>query len=212
MKKLSLEQLSYIIGFLHSDGHLYEGTRNRGKISIELNVQDKDILIKIQSLLGGSIRERKRTTNFGYNHSAILEIFLLKIRTYLKSKGLIAGKKSEIVFIPSKLSVKHYLRGYLDGDGSIGITGNKEPFISITTKSDLLKSQIISLLEKKFKVIKNLNRNKRDNIYNITVKNETALKFGKMLYSKASIYMDRKYSLYIKISEWKRTKKVGNKH
>jgi len=212
MEKLSLEQTSYLIGFLHSDGHLYETTRNRGKVSIELNIKDIDILYKIQSLIGGKIKERKRTTNFGYNHSCILEIHSLEIRNFLKKKGLMVGKKSDIVSIPKKLSIKHYLRGYVDGDGSIGLTGSNEPFISIVTRSEVLKNQILQYLFKKFQLIKNLNRNQRDNIYNITIKNENALKFSKILYNKSSIYMNRKYNSYIKISQWKRTKKIGNKH
>lgn len=212
MEKLSLEQISYLIGFLHSDGHLYETTRNRGNVSIELNIKDIDILYKIQSLIGGKIHQRKRITNFGYNHSAVLKVHSLETRNFLKKKGLIAGKKSDIVSIPDRLSIKHYLRGFIDGDGSIGFTGNNEPFISIVTKSEVLKNQILQYLFKKFQLVKNLNRNKRDNIYNITIKNENALKFSRILYNKSEIYMNRKYNSYILISQWKRTKKIGNKY
>lgn len=212
MSRLSKEQISYLIGFLHSDGHLYENTRNRGKISVELNINDIDILTKIKNLIGGKIRERKRNTNFGFNHSAIIEIYSLEIRNFLKKKGMIIGKKSEIVSIPKNISVRHYLRGFVDGDGSIGITGNKEPFVSIVTKSEELKKQILKFLFKKLNLIKNLNRNKRDNIYNITIKNENALKFLNLLYKDSSIHMNRKYESYKKISQWKRTKKIGNRH
>jgi hypothetical protein len=212
MEKLSREQLSYIIGFLHSDGHLYETTRNRGKISIELNIRDMDILLKLQSLIGGKLRKRKRTTNFGYIHSCILEVHSLETRSKLKKSGLIVGSKCERVFIPEKLSVRHYLRGFVDGDGSIGFTGNEEPFISIVTKSETLKNQILDLFQRRFHTIKKLSRNKRDNIYNIIIKNENALKFGKLLYYKSSLYLNRKYKSYTKISKWIRTKNIGNKH
>jgi sporulation protein YlmC with PRC-barrel domain len=209
---LSLGQLSYIIGFLHSDGHLYETSRNRGKLSIELNKKDIDILVKLQNLIGGTIRERERATNFGYIQSVILTIHSFKIRTYLKKNGLIAGKKSSIVSIPNKLSITNYLRGFVDGDGSIGTTGNKEPFVSIVTSSEMLKDQICNFLGKKLGLIKALNRNKRDKVYNIVIKNENAIKFCRLLYYKSTIHMNRKYDSYKLLLNWKRTKKVGNKH
>lgn len=205
--KLTKEQISYIIGFLHSDGHLYENTRNRGKISIELNEKDKDILIKIQKLIGGKISTRSRVTNFGPNTSVMLSIYSKNLRDYLKSQGMIAGKKSDIVQIPENLSQKDYLRGFVDGDGSIGITGNNEPFISIVTKSEKLKEQVLFFLELNFQIKKKLNRNKRDNIYNIVVKNESAQKFCNTMYDNSSISLDRKFNLYKDIMLWKRTKK-----
>lgn len=210
--KLSKEQLSYLIGFLHADGNLYETTRNRGKLSIEINEKDKDIIDKIQILIGGTISQRNRTTNFGKNRSVVLTQCSLKIRRFLKEKGMIAGKKHLLISAPRKLSFIHYLRGYFDGDGSIGFTGANEPFISFVISSEELKLQVLNFLKKKIGIVKKVNRNKRDNVYNIVVKNEAAVCLGKLMYKKASIFLDRKKAKFDLLLKWKRTKKVGNRH
>ncbi|MCU7822530.1 hypothetical protein [Kitasatospora sp. DSM 101779] len=34
---------AYMFGFLQADGHLYAGTRNRGRISVELSARDSPL-------------------------------------------------------------------------------------------------------------------------------------------------------------------------
>ena len=36
--------LSYLYGFLQADGNLYEQSRNRGKLSIEISKRDENII------------------------------------------------------------------------------------------------------------------------------------------------------------------------
>jgi hypothetical protein len=38
---------SYLIGLLQTDGNVYETTRNRGRITLELSEKDCDIIEKI---------------------------------------------------------------------------------------------------------------------------------------------------------------------
>ena len=35
---------AYLFGFIQTDGHLYNNTRDRGRLSIEIHKQDEDIL------------------------------------------------------------------------------------------------------------------------------------------------------------------------
>ncbi len=211
MKELTLDELSYIMGFLHTDGSLYETTRNRGRVYIELKSSDLDILEKIQKLLGGIITFRSRVTNFGSITTATLSVYLLETRNFLKRHGMIAGKKSDIVYMPDHLSITDYLRGVIDGNGSIGFNGNGTPYLSVVVCSEQLKNQILEFLDSYLDIRKNINRNKRDNVYNIMVTNENAVKFAELLYKDKKLYMNRKYNQYLKISEWVRTKKVGNR-
>lgn len=209
MKKFSGEELSYFLGFLLSDGNLYEQSRNRGKLSIEISNKDIDILIKFQKIFGGVIKERQRNTNFKQGYvSNILCICNKELRDLVKTYGMIVGKKGDNVQINSNLILHHTIRGFCDGDGAIGITGNGFPFLSICTKSDKLKTQILNYFYTITGKRKNINRNKRDNIYNIVVYKEDAILIAKSLYLNATIFLDRKYIEYQRIKKWHRPKSM----
>lgn len=62
---------SYIYGLLLADGNIYlskdarRAVDNRGKVSLEVNSKDKDIILKLFQLIPNSyLRERTRDTNF----------------------------------------------------------------------------------------------------------------------------------------------------
>ena len=66
---------------------------------------------------------------------------------------------------------------------------------------------------KEFGIIKICNKNKRDDCYNITVKNEDAITLGNFLYGDSHLYLDRKYQKYQENLSWKRTKnKITRKY
>lgn len=68
---------------------MYLSTRNRGKVILEVNNKDADIIEKLYSEIpNSSIRERIRNTNFkvGY-HSKIFSNTRLEFRQRLISQG-----------------------------------------------------------------------------------------------------------------------------
>lgn len=169
--------LSYFIGFVMADGTFQEGSRNRGKIVIEIKREDEQLLKDISNILpcNSYIRYRERTTNFKENHkSALLSIYNYDFRQFVK-QYIPLGKKSDITYIPKDVSISDFLRGFIDGDGSIGFTVNDAPFVSIITLSEQFKQDYLDFLEREFGIVKHLNRNKRDNVYNIVVFNEDAI-------------------------------------
>ena len=206
---------SYIFGFLIADGSLLLYSRNRGRISIELNKKDSDIIYKIANFLPNSkIRFRKRNTNFKNNYETIiLANFQKNVRDKFINAGFPISEKTNYATIPKeKFSESDFWRGVFDGDGSIGFTNNEEPFISLITASDSLKQELCDLLLTKFNIHKNVNRNKRDNVYNVTLKNEDAIKFCDFLYNNAQIFLQRKFDNYNAMKKWKRKKKKQTKN
>ena len=201
---------SYLFGLILTDGSVYLTTRNRGKITIELQRSDIELLEKIQQNIPESIISiRKRNTNFkeGYE-SATWANYRLSFRTQMFNWGLPKHDKSTIGTIPNtNYSKSDFWRGVYDGNGSIGFTKQNEPFISLATASGLLKDELCKLLFDKFNIRKNVNPNNRDHIYNIVLKNEDAIEFCNFLYDNATIYLQRKYDNYQQIRTWKRTKK-----
>jgi hypothetical protein len=217
METIDFKFMSYLIGLLQTDGHFSENTRNRGRISLELSIKDKDIIDKIVGYLpvNYSIKLRTRNTNFKTQAQSItLNIFDLKFRNTAKEWGLFPGKKSDSINVPavSELDKLMYIRGLYDGDGSLGMTAEGFPFLSIVTKSEPLKDFLIKFIQETTGKTKNVNRNKRDNIYNICVYKEDAQKMCSKIYSNGiDIAIARKKELADLIISWERvddTKKV----
>ena len=200
----------YIYGLLLSDGTLALYERNRGRVSIEVSSKDADIIEKINlQISNGAIHYRTRKTNFSEEyHSVVYYNHHKEFRDELIKRGFPVGGKCEIAQPPNDdYSEKEFWRGYIDGDGSIGFIKDGSPYISIVTKSDVICSSFLNFLKRKLGIIKILSKNKRDNCYNIIIKNEDAVELSKILYENAEIYLNRKYQKYLEIQNWKRTKK-----
>lgn len=209
LELLTPEQKSYLIGFLQGDGHHSESTRNRGKISIEISDRDIDILDKLEEILSSYIKvsrsHRTRKTNFSECASLCsLTLFDWAFRIEIK-EFVPVGKKSEIIKPPNtEYNDKHYIRGLIDADGSLGFKKTGEPFLSLVTSSESIKEYIVDSIKKVIGVEKRLNRNKRDNVYNIGVGNEDAMLYSEWLYEDATIFLNRKRDKYKEIQKWVR--------
>lgn len=197
------ESESYIYGLLITDGSLYLSTRNRGRVTLEVNEKDKDIVEKLYNEIPNSkIKERTRNTNFKNEYSTkIFSNSRLEFREKLISQGFPVKDKTLVASIPSiNFNKYHFWRGVIDGDGSLGITSNNIPFISLVTKSENLKNEYLNFLFTELGVIKNINRNKRDDVYNIYLSGNNAIKLIKILYiDNPGIYLDRKYNKALEI-------------
>ena len=88
--------------------------------------------------------------------------------------------KTEQLSLPIEYSEPDFWRGVIDGDGSIGLKNvEQQPFLSLATKSELLKEGFCDYIHKLTGFRPNVNRNKRDNIFNETKANETHYIVGK---------------------------------
>lgn len=207
---LKLPAHSYFFGFAQADGTLREFSRNRGYLEIEVSKKDKDILQLFKRLFpfSSSIKRRIRDTNLKKNYeSNSLRIFHKEFRDELSKLGFSPGKKFLNTFPPkSSFSERDYIRGLVDGDGSIGIDKRGFPFVSITVKSEALKNYICGVIKKIIGEDKKIMRNQRDNAYNIILTREKAQKFVKYLYYSGCISLKRKLRKVKEILRWKRPK------
>lgn len=205
---MTIENKSYLFGLLTSDGNLYLQSRNRGKISFELKTSDEELLYKIQKVVeNGTLSSRTRDTNFKKSYtSSVYSNSMQEFRQIFIDMGLPLKNKAETCGLPkTEYSQRDFWRGVLDGDGSIGIIADGSPFISLVTKSEDLKNAYCDLLLKKLGLRKSLNRNKRDNVYNIIIKNEYAVELAKYLYSENDeLFLERKFKKSMEMQEWKR--------
>lgn len=97
-----------------------------------------------------------------------------------------------------KFSRIDYFRGLIDGDGSLGLTSQGFPFLSLVTSSSHIAIEYLELIKQVTGKVKNSNRNTRDNIYNIVVYKEDAQLIVRHLYYTDCLALSRKL---IKASE-----------
>lgn len=199
------EKESYIYGLLITDGSIYLTTRNRGKVVLEISKRDEDIVDKlINEIPNSTKRERTRSTNFSKEYSSVsFNNHRLEFRTWLFECGYPKEDKTNNASIPSvDFSETDFWRGVIDGDGSLGITSKNIPFVSLVTKSESLKNEYLDFIEKKLGIVKRINRNKRDKVYNICVTRDSATKLAKLLYEDCNGFcLKRKYSKFLEIIE-----------
>ena len=205
----TIKLYSYLYGLFGTDGWI---RFNNKKEIYELNIEliDKPILEKIKKELNNcSLSERKRDTNFKKNHiSYIIRCRDKNFIEWIKNNNFPMQDKTNTISIPNNYSESDFWRGIIDGDGSIGLKRiENQPFISLTTKSESLKQNFCNYIEKLTNFRPNINRNKRDNIYNITLHGEKALIILNNIYTDANIYIDRKYESYLSIKDWKKQDK-----
>jgi hypothetical protein len=207
---LNKDEHAYIYGLLLADGNLYlNKVRNRGKVMLELSERDKDILYKISNTIsGGQIHFRERITNFTNGNIKKFYIWAnshIEFRYELIEYGFPIKNKSLECNVPNIFyDEAGFWRGYMDGNGSVGITSQNIPFMSVTMKSENLKNSYLKFLLNNFNIEKLINRNKRDNIYNISVLKEDAQEISKFLYHNNTISIQRKYNNYLEVMGWVR--------
>ncbi len=195
---LETPEHAYFYGFALTDGHLSETTRNRGKFQLEISIRDKNILYQMKDFfnVNTTYRERKKITKFSKNkkyETCILSIYDFNFRHELKSYGFPVGKKSYIASPPNtNFNEIDFVRGLLDGDGSVGFTKQNLPFISFTTKSESLKNYYVDFLYRYLNIKLNPHLNTRDKIYNIMINCYSAQRLYKLLYYPSCICLDRK--------------------
>lgn len=212
---LKIPEHSYFFGFAQTDGTLNKtkNFQNKGRFQIEIGEKDKHILESFRKLFPSvycGIRTRIRNTNFKENYKSLtFTVCSMIFRKELNKLGIPYGKKSSIISLPkAKFCERDYLRGLIDGDGSIGITKKGFPFISITVKSEELKNYLLRIIGRAVREEKRLVRNKRDNIYNIMLNREKAQKFIKYLYYPGCLSLKRKLKNARIALNWNRPKNI----
>ncbi|WP_432119134.1 hypothetical protein [Streptomyces sp. bgisy032] len=205
---LTVPEYAYMFGFLQADGHLQRGAGQKGKLTVELNARDVDVLREFQKLTPyySSIRTRERSTNFAETHSsATWSLCSLEARTKLSELGLPYGRKSRTVAPPGlDFSSRDYLRGVIDADGSVGFTGKGFPFISLTTASTAMASYICGYAREATGAERIPKRNSRDGIYNVLYTMEVAQRLAADLYYPGCLCLERKRTAAASLTAWVR--------
>lgn len=201
---------AYFFGFAQTDGSLYAGIGQKGRFSIELSVRDEAVLHSFAAMFDvhSRVSYRQRTTNFGPHRSAVWTVSDLAFRRELVALGLPSGRKAATVAPPTcRVSVRDYLRGLVDGDGSVGFTSTGRPFISFVTASRPLAEFFCAQALAVAGAHRTPGRTTRDSVFNPMVAGDPAVPFAAWLYPEGCLALDRKRQSAALVATW--TRPVG---
>jgi len=179
-RSITSQSKAYTVGFIAADGSV-----DRWGVRIQIHNKDKDILEKIATAVGydGEIH---------YHDSGrlvMLGLYDIDVVSDLKQYGIVQRKTAILPFakgIPDKY-LFHYLRGVMDGDGSMGRQAR------LVTGSRLFYSQFVEWFNNTYD--RDVWHRQEDNRFRL-VFNQWHADFIHSLYRDARIYSDRKKDLY----------------
>lgn len=180
---------AYVIGLLQADGSV-----NSKRMTITLKPRDEELLKVVMGKMGASRPLKIRKSPLG--SGICLDISSRKLVTSLAKWGLHSPKTYTASTHSDLLLNRDYWRGVIDGDGTLcaSSVGNK---IMSLVGSENICHQFLSFC-REFGYIGGANVNHHKNIFSIQIKNSEAIKIAKVLYDKASIYLPRKYEIYLR--------------
>lgn len=197
---IDTEEKAYWLGFLMADGYV---SKNSNTVELSLKGDDNNHLSKYndfikntQSIKFGKIvnkgKEYSRcrcAVTDNHFHNRLIELGCTP------QKSLTLKFPDKNIFAEESL-IRHFIRGYVDGDGCLSYTKTGRLTIEIIGTKEFLE-EIVSLYPSYFK--KTLHKDKRrlsSNTYFITCSCNNADKFASILYDKSNIYLDRKYERF----------------
>lgn len=188
------EHKAYWLGFIYADGSI---SSSRNTLTFSLKLEDEYLLQKLFDDIGSN-KQVYHCYNEKYQRDyvyALLNHPLLK--EDLINKGVVPNKTYSLKFpssdiVPEKL-IKHFIRGYFDGDGCISIPKEKyKTNVSVVGTKDFIYG-LIKYLEKKLNITFNPYKIKRSSVYCISKSGRKVVqKWLNLMYSEATIYLNRK--------------------
>lgn len=196
--EIDSEELYYFLGFVAADGYI-----SNNDIEIGLNIQDKNLLEQFRDL----ICPDKPIYNKNRTNSCTLKISCKsKINRFKDFFSMVSNKKHEEMIFPNieDKYVRHFIRGYVDGDGTIDTTkGYKGNRVYLGLRLRILGNyKFLYELNKKTKLIyphktNAINKKGKENVYIITYNFSTAKALLKWIYEDSNIYLNRKYTKFL---------------
>jgi len=195
--EIDTQEKAYVLGWMYSDGNVTP----EGKFRIQIQKDDEEILYKIRAILqyDGPMYDIDIPKNdWSKKPQTCLCVNRKSMTEDLVRHGC-SPNKSLVIEYPTWIDPtleSHFLRGILDGDGSINIKKGKYLNTSITT-TDLFNKELQSRLSKMGIDSQLYYRYEHTNTCSLMVtKTSHANKFLEYLYQDSSICLARKHQKY----------------
>ena len=204
-KNIDTENKAYWLGFIMADGCMYEYKgQNKFQFSIKLKHDDIGHLKKFKKCIkfDGKIYEGKNIRNNNVNEYCAIKIYDKTFCANLISCGIVKNKTGK-EYIPDCVDEKYYLdfiRGFLDGDGTIHgeIKKGKTATVSLCSTNIYMLKQIQKYINNNLNIKMNINKYKK--IYTLTsVKKYDVYILLKALYENKKMFLSRKRKRAVQI-------------
>lgn len=195
------EYKAYWLGFLYADGYV---SSNHKQVEVSLKGEDfehlvkfskflqdeRDSPVKISTIVSGGKEFTRCRYIVGNEHfyNRLIDLGCVP------KKSLILTFPDKGIFTDQKL-IKDFVRGYVDGDGSLSNTASGRLQISMIGTIDFLES-----IRNMFPEFGNIYTDKRNsNVHEIVCSANNADCVAKQLYENANIYLERKYKKFAEL-------------
>lgn len=188
---IDTEEKAYWLGFLYADGYVSSTTNH---IELALSIKDYEHIQKFGAFIGyqGSINTNDIRVRLTFQDK--------KMHQELINKGCVPNKSLILTFptedIVPKHLIRHFVRGYVDGDGYIGIHTNNFGRLGITCGSTIFIKELIKVMQWREKTIR---KDKRSNAHNVEWAGLYVTDMLEQLYKDANVYLNRKQEKYLQI-------------
>jgi DNA-binding transcriptional regulator WhiA len=201
------QEKAYWIGFLYADGCIRNNGPTTKVLEVTLAECDTKHLEKLKDVIvpNGILYSKTRRLNGKiFNHKKLV-VTNRSITKALMALGCTPRKSLTMVFPDNKFPMKymrHFVRGYFDGDGALWIS--KNGYSSLTLSISCGSRQFLEKLRKWFMDEIGVSYNKiyqksaTCNCYDFKKQGVDAVKIMRYLYNDSSVYLERKYCIFIK--------------
>lgn len=202
-ESIDTPEKAYWLGFIAADGFVVS---SRNQVGISLGRKDKNHLEKLVKTLSSNykVHDYISTTSYKKNTKySRLMVNSKKMKSDLISHGIVKNKTFKLKY-PTHLTSNlnsHYIRGYLDGDGSITRTLSSSKLqydyqIKLTGTKTLLKGILSQLGLPNYKLSERY-YDEKDNYYFSIGGNIQVLKLLDYIYKDSTVHLERKYQRYL---------------
>lgn len=201
---IDTEEKAYFLGFIMADGNVYRYDDGRLQFSIKLKSTDKDIIYKFAECV--KFDRNKIIFRTSKRKETITSSVEIKTYNIAFCKNLIkhgidirkSGNENIPKTVPKNL-LKHFIRGFVDGDGSLTCNNKRSVFNVCSTNENMILE-----IQKWFLEELNIEINKyyTKNIYSLqSAKRKTVYLICKNLYKDSNVYLNRKYNIAMNIMD-----------
>ncbi len=210
------EEKAYWLGFIFADGCI---SSEDYRLEVNLSTKDLNHMLKLKTFLNYEEDIKISVVN-GFSVCR-LAVRNKNLWNQLNSKGCTPRKSLTLKFpnkniFESEDLIRHFIRGYVDGDGSLGIYSRNNWLyeeLSILGTEEFLTTLRTILTVSGYLRNKSC-KNYENKAFVLMFSNWKARVIARFLYENATIYLDRKYNIYINFCqlEEKSSKKKSSKN